>query len=378
MTLRQLMNWARFLTFLSVFPAAGGAAPYSNLRGDEEVALFPAWASRNAADNGWEVSVRGCVYEPEPRKWTLGLMTQVLGTQLEELTEAEWSTLKERARSFMIDHQRRKRVVVRIADQTFDLGRTASNGQFQATVSLADSHFPSLVPTDAPRLAVVDLTLVLRPRDPRVFVGRAFLHGPRGITVISDIDDTVKVSNVTNRAQLLRATFMEPFRAVPGMATLYGGWREAGADFAYISASPWQLLRPLSDLLETNGFPAGPFLLKNFRWRDRSFLALFQDPEEYKRNAIAPLLERYPQRQFILVGDSGERDPEAFGWLARQYPRQVVGIAVRDLTQEGADSPRYQAAFRGLPAGICVVFRDPAEVRDLVGGLSRADRAPGE
>ena len=51
----------------------------------------------------------------------------------------------------------------------------------------------------------------------------------RGISVISDIDDTIKVSHVANRGRLLRNTFVNPFAPVPGMAELYQAWREAGA-----------------------------------------------------------------------------------------------------------------------------------------------------
>jgi len=42
-----------------------------------------------------------------------------------------------------------------------------------------------------------------------------------GVSIISDIDDTIRVSNVADRAALLRGTFVEPFAAVPRMAELY-------------------------------------------------------------------------------------------------------------------------------------------------------------
>jgi Ca-activated chloride channel family protein len=46
---------------------------------------------------------------------------------------------------------------------------------------------------------------VLAPGDPRSFVGEAQLVPPRGVSVVSDIDDTIKVSNVQDKKALLAA-----------------------------------------------------------------------------------------------------------------------------------------------------------------------------
>jgi phosphatidate phosphatase APP1 len=103
--------------------------------------------------------------------------------------------------------------------------------------------------------------------------------------------------------------------------------------------------------------------LKPFRWKDRSFFSLFADPAQYKTGVIEPLLKQFPTRRFILIGDSGERDPEIYGALARQFPEQVVKIYIRDVTQEAADSPRYQKGFHGVPPDRWHICGDPAEIR---------------
>ena len=145
----------------------------------------------------------------------------------------------------------------------------------------------------------------------------------------------------------------------------YRAWAEkSGAQFCYISASPWQLFPPLTEFVNLNGFPTAAFYLKKFRWKDQSFLSLFESPDKYKPAVIEPLLKQFPRRQFVLVGDAGERDPEIYANLARRYPQQVVRILIRDVTGEPADSERYQAAFRGLPPRLWQVFRAPAEIVD--------------
>ena len=95
-------------------------------------------------------------------------------------------------------------------------------------------------------------------------------------------------------------------------------------------------------------------------------LSLFQGPERYKTPVIEPLLQRFPGRQFVLVGDSGERDPEIYAALARKFPMQVTRICIRNVTNEPMGADRYKNAFRGLPPELWRVFRDPKEILDLV------------
>jgi phosphatidate phosphatase APP1 len=67
----------------------------------------------------------------------------------------------------------------------------------------------------------------------------------------------------------------------------------------------------------------------------------------------------------VLVGDSGEKDPEVYGQIAREHPAQILRIYIRDVTGDRADDARYRGAFRGIPAEKWQLFRDPVEVRDF-------------
>ena len=136
--------------------------------------------------------------------------------------------------------------------------------------------------------------------------------------------------------------------------------RPGGVAFHYVSASPWQLYPVLQDFVRSNDYPAGTFHLRNFRWKDRSFLSLFGNPEKYKWTVIDPLVRRFPNRRFVLVGDSGERDPEVYGAVARKHVGQIEHIYIRDVTGEDPGAPRYRDAFRGLPRGVWTVFREPS------------------
>jgi phosphatidate phosphatase APP1 len=331
----------------------------TELRRDEELILFPALAYPQA-DGGWAGEVRALVFERQSRPLILPAVERVVGLVGRDLTSSESAIFTERARWLMMDHERGKRVVVRIGRETFDLGRTDELGQVTGAVKL-----PGTGAGEAGRVLSVEASL---PREEqRRFTGRLELLSATGLSVVSDIDDTIKVSVVTNKQELLKNTFTRPFRAVPGMAALYRGWREQhGAAFHYVSASPWQLYAPLAEFARSNAFPAGSFHLKTFRWRDETFLNLFGSPEEYKIATIEPLLRAAPQRRFVLVGDSGERDPEAYGELARRHPQQVIAIFIRELAGETASAPRYQRAFREIPSERWRVFGNPAQLQETL------------
>jgi phosphatidate phosphatase APP1 len=155
------------------------------------------------------------------------------------------------------------------------------------------------------------------------------------------------------------------------MADLYRGWQtNLGAQIWYVSASPWQLFSPLSVFLQDSGFPSGPVSLKRVQFTGKSFLELFKDHDRFKKTTIEPIVKRFPGRRFVLVGDSGERDPEIYGELARTYPRNIVFILIRDTTAEPADAGRYREAFRDLPPEIWRVYTHPSEIpRSLLPGL---------
>ena len=104
---------------------------------------------------------------------------------------------------------------------------------------------------------------------PRHFTPAAaelLLIPPTGLSIISDIDDTVKLSDVLNKRELLRNTFLREFVPVEGMAELYRHWgEEHEAVFHYVSASPWQLQPELEGFLRNSGFPPATFHLKSVR-----------------------------------------------------------------------------------------------------------------
>lgn len=192
----------------------------------------------------------------------------------------------------------------------------------------------------------------------RKFKGKVFCVPPTGVSVISDIDDTIKVTNSTSKKELLKNTFLKEFAPVPGMAKLYQNWKTAYQNcfFHFVSASPYQLYEELDDFCRSEGFPEATFHLKTIRPKDKTLLQLFADPIEYKRQQIEGIMQKYPKRTFVLVGDSGEKDPEVYAEVYRNFPGQVDSIWIRNINN--ATVGRLQ----GVPIERCHFFQDGIEL----------------
>jgi phosphatidate phosphatase APP1 len=361
---RALKLYLAIATFALCFSTRNFAATppaYTSAIGQRsEIVFFPTLAARTQDTNIWRLEVRGCIWEEESRRVALGLLRDALRLDGIQLNQSQSALLEARARLFMVEQKAGKKIVVKLGSRTAVFDKSARSGLFSGFL-LVNQNELSAVTND-----LAQYQAVLPPHDPRKFAGTVHLWEPTGTTVISDIDDTIKDSRVRDRRALLRNTFLEPFRPVPGMAGLYQRWAATrGVEFCYVSASPWQLFTPLYAFNASNGFPAGVFYLKSFRWKDKSLLNLFESPQKYKPEIIAKLLAQFHKRQFVLVGDSGERDPEIYSAFARSNSNQIKIILIRNVTREPATSARYQQVFDKLPSKKWKVFDDPAELASI-------------
>ncbi|EPB87461.1 hypothetical protein HMPREF1544_05771 [Mucor circinelloides 1006PhL] len=155
---------------------------------------------------------------------------------------------------------------------------------------------------------------------------------PYGVSVISDIDDTIKDTRVLSGARtVLSNTFFNPTRAIPGMADAYLQWYNQGASYHYVSNSPFQLVHMLHQFINNHHFPPGSFHL---RPSTGIISKLVQESGRSKRESICKILQDFPHRKFVLVGDSGEIDLEIYTRIAADFPGQIIKIFIRDITTD--------------------------------------------
>lgn len=166
------------------------------------------------------------------------------------------------------------------------------------------------------------------------------VHDPQNrLGIISDIDDTILVSEVTNKAKLLKNSLAVPpeaRQAVAGVAALYARTAQqnpnpAATPIFYLSASPKQLTDSLRRFLAKNAFPRGVLMLKEVGHESRDPLT---DQQNYKLGRIEAILQAFPDVQFMLIGDDGERDPEVYAEIARRYPQQISGVWIRRVSAD--------------------------------------------
>ncbi len=341
-------------------------AGQSDISADEEVVFYPTHGSYDSRKGTWTIPIHGVIYEPEVDSWRRSAFLKSLRETFDFVADDPRSLLLDRRlRMFLVDNERGQDIRVRIGNRVYRAGRSEANGHFQTALTLAADDLVRLV-----EKGVADDWLpfeaVMRLADERRFDGRVQLVGPKGLSIISDIDDTIKHSQVRDRRELVANTFLHPYVAVSGMPELYRRCADLGIVFHYISASPWQLYLPLAEFLEAEQYPKGSFHLKHFRVQDDSWVGLFQSQETHKLAAIEPILTTYPQRRFILVGDSGEQDPEIYAAVARKYGKQIAAIFIRNITNETIGNPRFTALKEGLGAVRFKLFIEPQALPTVI------------
>ena len=281
---------------------------------------------------------------------------------------------QERIHGFLTRPVKRRKIVVEVGGKKLSLKRkTLRNGCFFAVIDLPELDCPDLGETVIPmKLLRMPVEGSRRTSQASQLHGSLFMVPPRGVSVISDIDDTIKLTQATSKRSMLVNTFLRPFEAIDGMASMYQDWSELGCDFHYVSSSPWQLYEPLAELCQSCDFPAGSMHLRYFRVRDEMFKRFRPLRRNKKVAIIANILKRLPQRRFVLIGDSGEKDPEVYRFLARRYPDRVAAILIHNLSARPLGEKRAQKLQRVTPNTEVRIYDHPAEIADVVERLCSA------
>ncbi|ORZ23242.1 hypothetical protein BCR42DRAFT_487246 [Absidia repens] len=195
--------------------------------------------------------------------------------------------------------------------------------------------------------------------------GMVNLVEPTGISIISDIDDTIKETQILYGARTVLAnTFFNASKGIPGMAETYMKWYTQGASFHYVSNSPFQLLPFLYKFLNTERFPPGSMHLR----LDGSLMArLIEIPGRAKRDAILSIMQDFPQRQFVLVGDSGEIDLEIYTKIALENPGRILKIFIHDVTTPYAERRKRnkKSSSANNSTSSAMVNKDPTDISSL-------------
>lgn len=184
--------------------------------------------------------------------------------------------------------------------------------------------------------------------DPRVdgqetvrAIGHVLVPPPHSeFGIISDIDDTIVLTGATDPLTMARVVVLNnPHTRLPfeGVAAFYQALRK-GPDgkgynpLFYVSSSPWNLYDLLIDFMNINGIPLGPLFLRDVGLEPDHLIK--SGHIEHKMKQIRTILEAHPELPFVLIGDSGQEDPEIYREVVQAYPGRIKTIYIRDVTLE--------------------------------------------
>ena len=162
--------------------------------------------------------------------------------------------------------------------------------------------------------------------------------------VISDVDDTILESNITNTWQKITTLAFKHVGsrvAFPGVAALYRGLVRHSEDkyenpLWFVSGSSWNLYDLLDRFCSEKEIPKAPFLLREMSIEAKKFIK--KDSITYKLSHLRPLMKFTDPIKFILIGDSGQKDPEIYQQLAEEFPGRIKAIYIRDVTPDKRDA----------------------------------------
>jgi phosphatidate phosphatase APP1 len=159
--------------------------------------------------------------------------------------------------------------------------------------------------------------------------------------IISDIDDTILHTGLTSRFkwQVAKNTFLKRAeKRIPleGAADFYQKLHDGKTGnqcnpLFYVSHSPWNLYSYLEVFLKKNNFPKGPILLRDFV---NPFAKKYKPEKPQKQKEILNILKTYPELRFILIGDSGEHDPDIYTEIAEAHPERILTIYLRNVNHK--------------------------------------------
>jgi hypothetical protein len=138
------------------------------------------------------------------------------------------------------------------------------------------------------------------------------------ISIISDLDDTIKITNSGTRVRAA-ANAIGKFKTFTAIPELFKAFEMYTNDLYILSASPSILQKKISSDLKGIGILPKKIILR--KW------SRFEEKYEYKIREIEEIL-RHSSDQFILLGDDIGADPEVYSDIKKLYPERIIAVYI--------------------------------------------------
>jgi phosphatidate phosphatase APP1 len=175
--------------------------------------------------------------------------------------------------------------------------------------------------------------------------------------VVSDLDDTVVQTDVLNVFRMLSNTIFYnahtrlPFEGVPEFyQALRQGTHNTFNPIFYVSSSPWNLYDVIVDFYRVRNIPLGPIYLRNLGLSAHGRTP--PDHLDHKLDYILRLIALYQDLPFILIGDSGQKDPLIYREVVSRHPNRVQAVYIRDVQRPDRARATEQIAEQVRDMGV--------------------------
>lgn len=191
----------------------------------------------------------------------------------------------------------------------------------------------------------------------------SYLVPTAGLTIISDIDDILRVTKIYEPKEGLLNSFARPFVPWLNMPDVYAKWSRTipGMHFHYLTTTPEQVTRNYMDYIYKT-YPGGSFDTRPLNFSD------IDATLKIRKYLLTKVMETFPKRKFILVADTSNSDVmSAYPEIAIEFPGQVQCIWLRNVsaTDPEIKFPYNTAKFKDLNTATYMFFNEPNDLAGL-------------
>lgn len=205
---------------------------------------------------------------------------------------------------------------------------------------------------------------------PLLLIGLALDSTPaqaRRHVIISDIDDTVKHTDVDDKSDALgNALFNRT--GFSGMAALYQALRLSDgdpvvrtnpSDLIFVSGSPAIFEGAIEEFLNLNGYSFWSLFTRG--------LSNWAGTEEFKVRTIRDLLRGLDSREteVYLVGDDTQKDPAVYRTIAQEFPELIQGAYIREVLHENTPLDGQLGFHSAVDLGLELLLRGRLTESDI-------------
>ncbi|KAG6037568.1 hypothetical protein E4U41_004902 [Claviceps citrina] len=340
----------------------------------------------NWTNGGWNLRIHGNVYKlPNISQSKIDDLADVflIGTSVKDLSETEKAQARNVTRSIFVVQQGDETVTMNLVNDVA-IGANATGGAVEAKGGRQIIRIPHNTTIEGDFDAFVQLQNTTGPNGGFMEPGNqtsriqtlsvyaegtdsgnatAYLVPPTGVTIVSDIDDILRVTKIYQPKEGILNSFARPFTPWMNMPQIYANWSASlqNMHFHYLTTTPEQVTRTYMDFIYRT-YPLGSFDTRPLNFSDAKATL------HIRRFLLDKIFQTFPQRKFILVADTSNSDVmAAYPAMYSDYPGQVACILLRNTssTDSGDKFPYNTSGFKDIPKDNYMFFRVPDDLTHL-------------